>query len=213
MTFLQLLTKLQRRLEDEDDGTWSADHKKDALNQSNAELLVDLYETTEFQQKSTTITTTSGTKLYDLPADFMYVRRVYRDDFLDLTILAESPVAFTLDAGEPVSCWIEDAYKIISGVTSYAQVGFWPIPSAAWVYAFPYFPIPDVLTADADVSPVPVTFHDVIIIDAAIKCYNDRGLKGLAGGFKEERDERWYKLEAYMAKRNRYQTVGMHNVF
>jgi len=211
MLFSEMQTDLGIILGDADHATWPLTEKVSMLNIAYRNLLHELYERTEYAMSSSTIAVTAGTQKYNFAAGFFALRRVYIDNSGDLDIVDRDP-GFTGDRGQPARCWIEGAYKKIAAVESFAQIGFWPIPDAAYTVNIDWFPAADVLAADGDICAIPVDFHDVVIQDAAIIAWTRKGHEAQAKTLYDEGRERKTLLIDACSRRSRYCSPRFVNV-
>jgi hypothetical protein len=204
MLFSEMQTELGSVLSDADHATWSLTEKKALINLALRALVHELYKRTDFGLKSATITTVSGTQKYDLPSDFFACRRAYINNDIDINLGNRQP-GYTDEKGQPIKGWIEGAYKIVAGVTTYAEIGFWPTPDGVYSVAVDYLPAIDALSADGDQCPIPVDFHDVVIQDAAIAAYVRRGHRAQARTLFDEGQSRKNQMIEECCRRYRGQ--------
>lgn len=216
MTFAEMYARLAEELQDSDHASWTLARKKEYLNEANVKYHHLLYEYDFLQYTAATITTASGTQAYSLPTGFQSMIRMWRDGEYELTPDLDRQLGIdSSDTGEPLFYSIQNAYKITGAgpTTSYAQVAFMPIPDAAYTINYEYFPAPDEMTRDTDVSSIPVSFHDLIILDAQVTAYRKRGQWDFVNALKGERNERKQELIEFLSRRIKRTEPILHNGF
>jgi len=217
-TFQELYNELANKLEDSSHNTWSLDRKKDFINQENASLLLLMAEYSDWEGNSTTITTSANTQEYDLPEDFQFIRMAYRkSDNLELYPMPSFNRAIRYgeenNTGEPYAYYLVDSYRVDDGTTSYAKIGFYPVPDGTYTIYVKYYPAPQKLVNDADISPVPGLFHDLIILGAGLRAFEEKGMIDMYRLWERSYLKRKEEFISYLASRQRYKSPFFENIY
>ncbi|NPV80800.1 MAG: hypothetical protein HPY52_11070 [Firmicutes bacterium] len=163
MTFQQMLSDLRSRIGDVAPDKYTDIELKSWLNlgQQDVACRLDNISSVWFG-KTGDISLVSGTQDYDLPADVRKIMRVTINNVqaqaVDVTKLGalETNVNHTPSAAQPFyHQWGK-------------QISVFPTPTAAGTAKLWYFKRLSDLTADADISEIPVEYHALIVLYAQI---------------------------------------------
>lgn len=224
MTFKEMQDELDRLVVDTGNTRRTSAQKKDLLNRSSNKLISMWDDEGDVNVTTTAITTTGGTQEYNLPVDFLYTKQgmVYdSSDHTELYLVDYGDSYYrgsTTQTEEPTNFYIIGSYsKTTSGATTtttYAKIGFFPTPDSAYTYTVRYIPIsPPLLTADADVSPVPGNFHDLVVLDAAKHIAHECGLIDLMAAWMPEYVDRMREFNKAIRSRVRPSQPEFSSVF
>lgn len=206
------ITLLSRELEDPTNAIWTADDLKTYFNEAYKQLILEVYNSYEVKLTGHTITGVIGQQEYDLPADFGFMLRMWRDGHYELAYDYFREKGFdSTYTGEPTKYYLQGNYENL-GSETFAKVGFWPILDSTYTIDFEYLPLPATL-ADAHIGAIFECFHDVLRYDAGIKAMLRKGMKDKIVLWKYERRERTDKLLDMLARRNRFGGPRFINAF
>ncbi len=197
------ISLLLRELEDPNEGWVTADDLKTYFNEAYKQLVLEVYNSYEVKLTGDTITGVAGTQEYDLPADFGFMLRMWREGHHELAYdyfrRKGSDESYT---GDPVKYYLQGNYEKLAAET-YAKVGFYPNLDRAYTINYEYLPLPATLEGE-HIGAIFECFHDVLRYDAGIKAMLRKGMKEKIILWKYERRERTGKLLDMLARRNRF---------
>lgn len=142
-----------------------------AINEAQQEVAIELTQVVEnffINTTPTTLTLASNTQYYTLPDDFFKMTRIEDVNtgvavaFVDLN---SNNQAFTNNPPLMTINQISLAATIVGN-----SIGFRPTPTATRALQFWYVPVLDDLVNDADETPIPRIYADMLAIQAAIDC-------------------------------------------
>jgi hypothetical protein len=204
-TFSAMSVDVSAMMEDSANDTFSSTIVNDVINKENIKLLELMRQFGDFEVTSSNITVVANTQEYDLPADFGTARKVVRTD--NNIELIHCPYDQYLiewvetQTGYTYKYYIINAYNILGSgpTTTYAKIGFVPVPEKAMTVKVVYQPFPQILAAGTDISRVPGNFHDLIEIGACKRLAAMKGMVDLEKYFSKDYDERYRQFRMWLA--------------